>query len=284
MIVPSILHYTEPGDLVLDGFASSGMTGVAAQWYGTAPESYRKTLEARWTAESFGKPKWGAPACAPERLVSSRQRHLPPTTLYPSMSMPSPRLAVPCSTRWRKSSVGSTRPGTSTGRPRDGSTTLSGARRSPARANEVTFLEKGRGSGKVRDGIACPTCDTTLDKGKLERALRSDMDAVTGRLRKRIAYRQVLIQYKADGRTLTKALDACDQDIIRRIEDAPPPGEVSTERLPVESMYYGSRLASKGITRIHHFFFPRAAHALAAMWRRADAHPNSRIHRMLFSR
>ena len=30
-IVPSILHYTEPGDMVLDGFGGSGMTGVAAQ-------------------------------------------------------------------------------------------------------------------------------------------------------------------------------------------------------------------------------------------------------------
>jgi len=36
-IVPSILHYTEPGDIVLDGFAGSGMTGVAAQWCGLAP-------------------------------------------------------------------------------------------------------------------------------------------------------------------------------------------------------------------------------------------------------
>ena len=45
-IVPSILHYTEPGDLVLDGFAGTGMTGVAAQWCGTAPDSYRKELEA----------------------------------------------------------------------------------------------------------------------------------------------------------------------------------------------------------------------------------------------
>jgi hypothetical protein len=31
-IVPSILHYTKPGDIVLDGFAGSGVTGVAAQW------------------------------------------------------------------------------------------------------------------------------------------------------------------------------------------------------------------------------------------------------------
>ena len=58
-IVPSILHYTEPGDLVLDGFAGTGMTGVAAQWCGTAPESYRRELEARWAKEGFGKPTWG---------------------------------------------------------------------------------------------------------------------------------------------------------------------------------------------------------------------------------
>ena len=50
-IVPSILHYTKPGDVVLDGFCGSGMTGVAAQWCGTAPESYRKELEGRWKSE-----------------------------------------------------------------------------------------------------------------------------------------------------------------------------------------------------------------------------------------
>ena len=30
-IIPYILHYTEPGDLILDPFCGSGMTGVAAQ-------------------------------------------------------------------------------------------------------------------------------------------------------------------------------------------------------------------------------------------------------------
>jgi len=44
-IVPSILHYTKPGDIVLDGFCGSGMTGVAAQWCGTAPAEYRRALE-----------------------------------------------------------------------------------------------------------------------------------------------------------------------------------------------------------------------------------------------
>ena len=59
-IVPSILHYTRPGDLVLDGFCGSGMTGVAAQWCGTAPEDYRRNLERQWKEESRQAPEWGA--------------------------------------------------------------------------------------------------------------------------------------------------------------------------------------------------------------------------------
>jgi predicted RNA-binding Zn-ribbon protein involved in translation (DUF1610 family) len=59
-IVPSILHYTEPGDVVLDGFSGSGMTGVAAQWCGSAPSAYRRGLEAAWKAEGHEMPRWGA--------------------------------------------------------------------------------------------------------------------------------------------------------------------------------------------------------------------------------
>jgi len=33
-IIPYILHYTKPGDVVLDGFCGTGMTGVAAQLCG----------------------------------------------------------------------------------------------------------------------------------------------------------------------------------------------------------------------------------------------------------
>lgn len=63
-IVPSILHYTEPGDIVLDGFSGSGMTGIAAQWCGSAPAEYRKQLEAEWSTHVLQKPKWG-----PRRVV-----------------------------------------------------------------------------------------------------------------------------------------------------------------------------------------------------------------------
>jgi len=58
-IVPSILHYTEPGDVVLDGFCDSGMTGMAAQWCGPVPESCRRDLEVLWEKEGRDRSKWG---------------------------------------------------------------------------------------------------------------------------------------------------------------------------------------------------------------------------------
>ena len=61
--MPSILHYTEPGDIVLDGFNGSGMTGIAAQWCGSPPQDYREKLEQKWKAEGYDAPKWGLRHC-----------------------------------------------------------------------------------------------------------------------------------------------------------------------------------------------------------------------------
>lgn len=45
---------------MLDGFAGSGMTAVAAQWCGAAPAGYRRQLEDDWRKAGREKPQWGA--------------------------------------------------------------------------------------------------------------------------------------------------------------------------------------------------------------------------------
>lgn len=44
-IMRYILHYTEPGDIVFDGFAGTGMTGVAAQMCGYADQETKLKLK-----------------------------------------------------------------------------------------------------------------------------------------------------------------------------------------------------------------------------------------------
>jgi DNA modification methylase/REP element-mobilizing transposase RayT len=58
--MPCILHYTEPGDIVLDGFSGSGMTGVAAQLCGQPEADFKATLETEWKKAGYDPPKWGA--------------------------------------------------------------------------------------------------------------------------------------------------------------------------------------------------------------------------------
>ena len=283
-IVPPILHYTEPGDLVLDGFAGSGMTGVAAQWCGTAPEGWRKALEARWTAEGFGKPRWGARRAilndlSPAAGFIAANYTLPFDVDAFAEAGRALLDEVEAELGWMYETLhtdGKTR-------GRIDYTVWSEVFSCPECTSEIVFLEEALDpeSGRVRESFSCPDCDAFLDKGKLQRVFQSSVDTSTGQLRKHVTFRPVLIQYKVDGRAFAKTPDARDLEVIRRIEETPLSREVPTERVPIESMYHGSRLAPKGITHIHHFFLPRAAHALAAMWRRVHACPDSRIRHML---
>ncbi len=58
--MPCILHYTEPGDIVLDGFSGSGMTGVAAQLCGQPEVEFKASLEMEWKKKGLPSPHWGA--------------------------------------------------------------------------------------------------------------------------------------------------------------------------------------------------------------------------------
>lgn len=53
-IMRYILHYTEPGDIVFDGFAGSGMTGIASQMCGDADSETKMTIE-----NEVKNVKWG---------------------------------------------------------------------------------------------------------------------------------------------------------------------------------------------------------------------------------
>ena len=54
-IMRYILHYTEPGDIVFDGFCGTGMTGVAAQLCGNPDRAFKDQIE-----QEMPGVKWGA--------------------------------------------------------------------------------------------------------------------------------------------------------------------------------------------------------------------------------
>src|ERR1035437_742820 len=58
-IMRYILHYTQPGDIVFDGFAGTGMTGVAAQLCEHPDIETKGKIDKEWKQLFAKKPIWG---------------------------------------------------------------------------------------------------------------------------------------------------------------------------------------------------------------------------------
>ena len=283
-IVPSILHYTEPGDIVLDGFAGSGMTGVAAQWCGSAPTEYRKQLETEWSTQGLRKPKWGARRAAlndlgPAATFIAANYTLPFDVASFSRAAQRMLIEVEKELGWMYETLHTD--GKTKGRINF--TVWSEVFTCPECAGEVNFVEEALdpSTKHVLDRFPCPHCSAELTKNNLERDYETLIDPASKQAWKRVRFRPALINYSVGKATHEKAPNQSDQHTLERIAQLALPGEIPTNAFPIERMSHGTRLAPKGFTHVHHLFLPRALHALAALWRRATAERNVRLRNML---
>lgn len=283
-IVPSILHYTKPGEVVLDGFCGSGMTGVAALWCGAAPESYRKELEAQWKREGLPAPAWGA------RLPVLNDLSPAATMIAAGYTQPFDIEAFTSRAQQLLDSVQEelgwmyeTKHVGGTTKARINFTVWSEVFTCPECTHEVVFVDEAldKETKLVRDEFPCPSCGAKLTKDNLERSFETLVDPVSGKPWKRIRFKPVLINYSVGKQTYEKTPDAEDEAILTRIGRLPTPAALPTIEFPVEEMSHGSRIEPKGFTHAHHFFLPRAAASLSALWARASAEPDVATRRML---
>ena len=283
-IVPSILHYTEPGDVVLDGFAGSGMTGVAAQWCGLAPAEYRKQLEAEWSKQGLPKPKWGARRAVlndlgPAATFIAANYTLPFNVAAFARAAQRILTEVEKELGWMYETLHSDRK--TKGRIRF--TVWSEVFTCPECAGEIEFLVEAldEDTKRVHDMFPCPHCNAELRKDNLQRSFETLIDAATGNARKRVRFRPVLINYKVGKASYENKPDSADLAKIAKIDTLPIPAEAPTSAFPIEAMSHGSRLAPKGFTHVHHLFQPRALHTLSALWRKASSQNDRRLRNML---
>ena len=277
-IVPSILHYTKPGDVVLDGFCGSGMTGVAAQWCGTAPESYRKELEARWKSEGREAPEWGARRVvlgdlSPAATFIAANYNIPFDVHEFAQAAREILDDVEEEVGWMYETLHTD--GKTKGRINY--TVWSEVFSCPECAGEMVFTKEALDmrTKRVRPSFPCPQCDTLLKKRDLNRLDSTQIDPVTGTPFLEPRRVPVLIEYLSNGQKHEKRADDADLGLIDRISRLPWPVEIPHDRMmhvsedtPVWGDEWRSGVAS--FTHVHHLFQDRAAHALGAVWRRAD--------------
>ncbi len=283
-IVPSILHYTEPGDIVLDGFCGSGMTGVAAQWCGTAPESYRKELAQRWKQEGRDAPEWGA-----RRVVLG---DLSPAATFIAANYNIPFDVDDFAEAARQllddveNEVGwmyETMHTDGKTKGRINYTVWSEVFLCRECGGEVVFLEAALDTetGRVSRQVQCDSCGAVATKEKMDLLLETFWDEPLSRMDRRPRRVPLFINYAIDGvtkpKSFTKRADENDIALLRRIEALGLPEDLPVAELPDCQMTRVGRMRTTNTVCVHHLFLTRPPHALCTMWGRAVANPRHRM-------
>jgi 16S rRNA G966 N2-methylase RsmD len=284
-IVPSILHYTEPGDVVLDGFAGSGMTGVAAQWCENPPASFRLRLETDRKKEGKPAPKWGARRVvlndlSPAASFIAANYNLPFDV--EAFSEAGKRLLKEVELELGWMYVTTHSDGKTKGQIEF--TVWSQMFSCPECAGEVNFTDEAldEDTKGVRESFPCPQCGSVLTKKALERRFVSTVDKSNGQIVQVPQRKPVLISYKVSGKRYTKAPDDADLALLHRIDGMSLPSDIPTMELPPMHMtHQRARMDAVGITHVHHFYMLRSVHALASLWEKARNNPDCRIREML---
>lgn len=283
-IVPSILHYTQPGDVVLDGFSGSGMTGVAAQWCGTAPTSYRFELEQAWKKEGRAAPKWGARRAvlndlSPAATFIGANYNIPFDVDAFAKAGKQLLKDVEQDIGWMYETLHSD--GKTKGRIEY--TVWSEVFSCPECAGEVNFLDEAldEESKRVKDEFPCPHCNAGLTKKKLERLYITKLDSATGNTLQSPKRVPSLISYRMGKTRYEKKPDVADLALLQKIDALPLPSVVPVIPFPFADMWEAPRMRDKGITHTHHMFLPRAAQAMGKLWEKALAHTDARIRAFL---
>lgn len=275
-IVRYLLHYTRPGDIVLDAFCGSGMTGVAAQLCGAADPAFRAEVEAEWMAAGTGSPGWGPRYAilsdlSPSATAIAANYNLPVDAS--AFAKAATELLEDC--RSTASRFYTPHPDVAGFRYAIWSQVFAcpecGAR---LRFMDLAFDLKTR---QVYEAFHCPQCGSELKKDALERTFVSQHDPIRGGIHRQIAYELSIIARGESRRIKLEPAGPDDRALAENIADIPIPENSPVVRFPLEKMVHGSRLGPKGVEYLHDLYFRRQLFTLAELWQRSGQASDPRL-------
>ncbi len=298
-IMRYILHYTEPGDIVFDGFCGTGMTGVAAQMCGNRDAvlslGYQILPDGTILREEEGAD--GKKTRVPFSKLGARRavlNDLSPAATFIAYNYNTPvnvrefereakrilkEVRDECGWMYETTHADGRTKGTIN------YTVWSDVFICPDCTREIVFWDEAvdKEAGKVRDEFPCPQCGAMLTKKNMERAwvTRQDPDiGITagvepntspgGAIIRQAKQVPVLINYSVGKKRFEKKPDAEDLAVADKIQQ-----DRLVHWYPTNRMVEGKearRNDSAGITHVHHFFTARNLWVLA-MLRKKTKHP-----------
>jgi DNA modification methylase/rubredoxin len=295
-IMRYILHYTQPGDIVFDGFCGTGMTGVAAQMCGDREVvmslGYQVKPDGTILQEEMdenGKKVW-----RPFSKLGVRRtvlNDLSPAATFIAYNYNTPvdvaafeREAKRLLKEVEKECGWMYETKHSDGRTgKINYTVWSDVFVCPDCTGEVVFSKAAvdEDSGHVNKEFSCPSCNSPLSKRSLDRAWASQYDESLKKTIKQAKQVPVLIDYSIGKQRFSKQPDDKDLATLRTIDASVIPYDFPTIRLMDGKETRRNDVI--GITHMHHFYFKRGLWVLGCAYQKASELPENIKRYILFT-
>jgi adenine-specific DNA methylase len=237
-IIPFIEHYTEPGDIVFDGFCGTGMTGVAAQMLGRRSILCDLSPAATFIAYNYNTP------VDVEEFEREARRILAEVEdecgwMYETLHTDGKTKGKINYTVWSDVFI------------------------CPYCGNEYVFWDVAvdKEAGNIKDSYSCPHCNADITKKESGRSTITFIDTAIQEKVIQVKEVPVLINYSVGKKRFEKIPQKEDQDIIEIIEKSVIPYWFPTDRIQ-RGDKTGEPLRI-GITHMHQLYTKRNLWVLA---------------------
>lgn len=269
-IIRYLMHYTNPNDIILDGFSGTGMTGVA----GALCSNDILLKEMGYDVDGTDKSKIGNRHVILNDLspiatfISSNYNNpLDPKVFSKNAKLLLNKVKNECDWMFLTNhTIEGQIQKDSFGKEIQGIiqyTVYSDVFECPICHNDLIFSDVAvdKDSQSVLKEFACPQCNSLLTKGKLNRVFETSLDAENHSI---VLAKQVpvLIHYSIGTEKFTKIPDKNDIELISKVNNMEIPYWFPKDLIP-EGHNLNQPKNSHGLKKIHHFYSKRALHVLA---------------------
>jgi len=250
-IMRYIMHYTQPGDVVFDGFAGTGMTGVAASMCANPDADIKTKIEKENPNAKWGKRNAICGDLSPVASLISGN--------YNTKKNPEDFAAnffkiisdIESKYEW----VYKTKHNDSFGIIDNviwSDVFLCNNCNKDVVFYEVAVIEE---DGKVLKDFDCPHCSSKLTKKGLLLNFESKFDPLTNTIKKYQKKIPVVIKYTYDKKKYSKKVDEYVIEILNKIQSTLELKNIQIERMPLGKE--ARRNDKSGIEYVHEFYFAR---------------------------
>lgn len=260
-----ILHYTKPGDIVFDGFAGSGMTGVAAQMCNNEKvlanlgidirQGARKAIlsdlspAAQYISYSYNTPvKVNDFIKEAEAIIKESEDEC--SWMYETHHMEDDDSLIP-----ERDRIGIIN-----------YVVWSDVFICPNCGEEIVFYNAAydRDAKKIKDTFSCPKCSANVHKRDCVRAREYETCSVSNEIKWHAKQIPVLINYTYDGKKYVKTPDNSDLSLINKINKLEIPYWYPTDELP-EGNNTQQPKSSHNFSRVDEFYTHRNLYVLSCI-------------------